>query len=78
MSNTLDIDFCPRALERTYEITIPDIMNSDQGQSLNDKTPTEVYFGQNKKTTFFRQFTNLHINLTNLNTVPTKSTFSWF
>ena len=49
MSNTLDIDFCPRALERTYEITIPDIMNSDQGQSLNDKTPTEVYFGQNKK-----------------------------
>ncbi|HNU81514.1 MAG TPA: hypothetical protein PLA05_02405 [bacterium] len=75
MSNTLDIDFCPRALERTYEITIPDIMNSDQGQSLNDKTPTEVYFGQNKKTVFFQQFTNLHINS---NIVPTKSTFSWF
>lgn len=146
LSNTLDIDFCLRALERAYEIAIPDIMNSDQGshftsekftgisksrgvkismdgrgrcldnifverlwrtvkqedvyinhyesiaevkigltrffndynnyrphQSLNDKTPAEVYFGQNKKTAFFQQFTNLHINL---NTVPVNQLFN--
>jgi len=145
LSNTLDIDFCLRALERSYESAIPEIMNSDQGshftspkftaismakkvkismdgrgrcldnifverlwrtvkqediyirqynsvaetkigltkffndynnyrphQSLNDKTPAEVYFNQNKKTAFFQQFANLNINL---NTVPTKSTF---
>lgn len=148
LSNTLNIDFCLRALERAYEIAIPDIMNSDQGshftspkftgiskskgvkismdgrgrcldnifverlwrtvkqedvyinqyssmteakigltkffndynnyrphQSLNNLTPAEVYFGYNKKTAFFQQFTNLNINLTNLNTVPAKSTF---
>lgn len=145
LSNTLDIDFCLRVLERAYELAIPDIMNSDQGshftspkftsislakgvkismdgrgryldnifverlwrtvkqediyikhynsvaetrigltkffndynnyrphQSLNYRTPAEVYFGQNKKTAPLKQFTNLHINL---NTVPAKSTF---
>jgi putative transposase len=145
LSNTLDINFCLRALERAYESAIPEILNSDQGghftsskftrisksrgvkismdgrgrcldnifverlwrtvkqeniyinqyssmteakaglakffedynnyrphQSLNDKTPAEVYFGQNKKTAFFRQFANLNINL---NTIPSKSTF---
>jgi len=145
LSNTLDIDFCLRALERAYKSAIPEILNSDQGshftspkftsisksrgvkismdgrgrcldnifverlwrtvkqedvyinqyssmteakagltkffedynnyrphQSLNDKTPAEVYFGQNKKTAFFQQFTNLNINL---NTIPAKSTF---
>ena len=148
LSNTLNIDFCLRALERAYEIAIPDIMNSDQGshftsekftsiskskgvkismdgrgrcldnifverlwrtvkqedvyinqyssmteakigltrffndynnyrphQSLNNLTPAEVYFGQNKKTAFFQQFTNLNTSLTNLNTIPAKSTF---
>ncbi len=44
-------------------------------QFLNSKTSAEVYFGQNKKTAFFQQFANLHINLTNLNTVPAKSIF---
>jgi len=146
LSNTLDVDFCLRALERAYEIAIPDIMNSDQGshftserftgisknrgvkismdgrgrcldnifverlwrtvkqedvyinhyesivdvkigltrffddynnyrphQSLNSLTPAEVYFGQNKKTAFFQQFTNLHINL---NTIPVNQLFN--
>ncbi|NCQ13155.1 MAG: IS3 family transposase [Candidatus Nealsonbacteria bacterium CG18_big_fil_WC_8_21_14_2_50_37_10] len=145
LSNTLNIDFCLRALERAYESATPEIMNSDQGshftspkftaisksrkvkismdgrgrcldnifverlwrtvkqediyirqynsiaevkigltkffndynnyrphQSLNDKTPAEVYFGENKKTAFFQQFTNLNINL---NIIPAKSTF---
>jgi len=145
LSNTLDIDFCLRALERAYETAIPEILNSDQGshftspkftsisksrgvkismdgrgrcldnifverlwrtvkqeniyinqyssmtdvkigltkffedynnyrphQSLNNLTPAEVYFGYNKKTAFFQQFTNLNINL---NTIPAKSTF---
>lgn len=31
LSNTLDIDFCLRALEKAYETAIPEIMNSDQG-----------------------------------------------
>lgn len=31
-------------------------------QFLNNKTPAEIYFGQNKETAFFQQFTNLHIN----------------
>lgn len=146
LSNTLDLDFCLRALERAYETAIPEILNSDQGshftsekftgisksrgvkismdgrgrcldnifverlwrtvkqedvyinhyesiadvkiglakffndynnyrphQSLNDKTPAEVYFGQNKKTAFFQQFTNLHINL---NTIPANQLFN--
>jgi len=144
-SNTLDVDFCLRALSRAYGLATPEIINSDQGshftshgftaiskakgvkismdgrgryldnifverlwrtvkqediyirqygsaaearaglnrffddynnyrphQSLNDKTPAEVYFGQNKKTAFFKQFADLNINL---NTVPVKSTF---
>lgn len=144
LSNTLDMDFCLRALERAYATATPEIFNSDQGshftspkftalseakgvkismdgrgryldnifverlwrtvkqediyirqyesvaevrvgltkffndynnyrphQSLNDKTPAEVYFGENKKTAFFQQFANLHINL---NTVPVNST----
>ena len=144
LSNTLDMDFCVRALERAYATATPEIFNSDQGshftspkftavsksqgvkismdgrgrcldnifverlwrtvkqediyirhyesvtevragltkffddynhyrphQSLNDKTPAEVYFGQNKKTAFFQQFVNLNINL---NTVPANST----
>lgn len=148
LSNTLDIDFCLRALERAYEVATPDILNSDQGshftshkftaisksnkvkismdgrgryldnifverlwrtvkqedvyinqynsmieakiglskffndynnyrphQSLDDKTPAEVYFGQNKKTAFFQQFTNSNINLINKNIVPANSTF---
>lgn len=31
LSNTLDIDFCLRALERAYQTAIPEILNSDQG-----------------------------------------------
>lgn len=31
LSNTLDIDFCLRALERAYDYNIPEIFNSDQG-----------------------------------------------
>jgi len=145
LSNTLDLDFCLRALERAYQTAIPEIFNSDQGshftspkftelsklkgvkismdgrgrcldnifverlwrtvkyediyinqyssmpevklgltkyfnnynnyrphQSLNNLTPAEVYFGQNKKTAFFQQFNNLN---NNLNTIPVQSTF---
>jgi putative transposase len=144
LSNTLDIDFCLRVLERAYLINTPEIFNSDQGshftspkftaislthnvkismdgrgrcldnifierlwrtvkqediyinhyesipevkagltkyfdrynnyrphQSLNDKTPAEIHFGENKKTAFFQQFANSHINL---NTTPAKLT----
>jgi len=144
LSNTLDLDFCLRALERAYGYNLPDIFNSDQGchytspkftalslergvkismdgrgrcldnifierlwrtvkqediylnhyesvsevrlglakffndynnyrphQSLGDLTPAEVYFGQHKKTAFFQQFTNLHINS---NIAPAKLT----
>jgi len=144
LSNTLDIDFCLRVLERAYQFNLPDIFNSDQGshftspkftaislahgvkismdgrgrcldnifierlwrtvkqediyinhyesilevraglskyfnrynnyrphQSLNGRTPAEVYFGQNKKTAFFQQFANLHINS---NIAPAKLT----
>lgn len=145
LSNTLDIDFCLRALERAYETAIPEIMNSDQGSHftspkftgisrakgvkismdgrgrcldnifverlcrtvkqenvyinqyssmteakiglskffedynnfrphkyLDNKTPAEVYFNREyKKTAFFKQFANLHINS---NIVPVEST----
>ncbi len=144
LSNTLDIDFCLRVLARAYQISIPDIFNSDQGshftspkftaislahevkismdgrgrcldnifierlwrtvkqediyinhyesihevkagltkyfdrynnyrphQSLNNRTPAELHFGENKKTAFFQQFANLHINS---NIAPAKLT----
>ena len=41
-------------------------------QSLNDQTPADVYFGQNKKTAFQQQLNILNFNL---NTVPAKPTF---
>lgn len=145
LSNTLDIDFCLRVLERAYTLGTPEIFNSDQGshftsprftalsiakgvkismdgkgrcldnifierlwrtvkqediyirhyesvsetrigltkyfnyynnyrphQSLNNLTPDDVYFGQNKKTAFTEQLNILNFNL---NTVLANSTF---
>ncbi len=42
LSNTLDIDFCLRALERAYEAAIPEIMNSDQGSHFTSPKFTSI------------------------------------
>lgn len=42
LSNTLDIDFCLRTLERAYEMTIPEILNSDQGSHFTSPKFTGI------------------------------------
>jgi len=42
LSNTLDIDFCLRALERAYETAIPEILNSDQGSHFTSPRFTSI------------------------------------
>jgi putative transposase len=42
LSNTLDIDFCLRALEKAYETAIPEIMNSDQGSHFTSPKFTGI------------------------------------
>ena len=42
LSNTLNIDFCLTALERAYEIAIPDIINSDQGSHFTSEKFTSI------------------------------------
>lgn len=144
LSNTLDLDFCLRVLERAYALGTPEIFNSDQGshftsprftalslakgvkismdgkgrcldnifierlwrtvkqediyirhyesvsetrigltkyfndynnyrphQSLNNRTPDEVYFGKHKKTAFTEQLNILNLNLNIISVNPT-------
>ncbi len=42
LSNTLDLDFCLRALERAYQTAIPEIFNSDQGSHFTSPKFTEL------------------------------------
>jgi putative transposase len=42
LSNTLDIDFCLRVLERAYEKALPDIFNSDQGSHFTSPKFTGI------------------------------------
>jgi len=42
LSNTLDIDFCLRALERAYETATPEILNSDQGSHFTSPKFTGI------------------------------------
>jgi len=42
LSNTLDMDFCLRALERAYESAIPEILNSDQGSHFTSSRFTGI------------------------------------
>ncbi len=49
LSNTLDIDFCLRALERAYEFNIPEIMNSDQGSHFTSPKFTSISLAKGVK-----------------------------
>ena len=49
LSNTLDIDFCLRALECAYEFNIPEIMNSDQGSHFTSPKFTSISLAKGVK-----------------------------
>lgn len=49
LSNTLDIDFCLRALEKAYETATPEIMNSDQGSHFTSPKFTSISKSRNVK-----------------------------
>ena len=49
LSNTLDIDFCLRTLERAYEFNIPEIMNSDQGSHFTSPKFTSISLAKGVK-----------------------------
>ena len=49
LSNTLDIDFYLRALERAYELNTPEIMNSDQGSHFTSSKFTSISLAKGVK-----------------------------
>ena len=49
LSNTLDIDFCLRALERAYALGTPEIFNSDQGSHFTSPRFTALSIAQGVK-----------------------------
>jgi putative transposase len=49
LSNTLDIDFCLRALERAYTLGTPEIFNSDQGSHFTSPRFTALSIARGVK-----------------------------
>lgn len=49
LSNTLDIDFCLRVLERAYTLGTPDIFNSDQGSHFTSPRFTALSIAKGVK-----------------------------